>query len=104
MVNKYYFFSFIILNQSQGIHSFTIHRKSESKDTPLMQYAFHRGFTTVGLDDPFYHRQPQPGALPLFGTAGGIDLIKTVPNLIQLILRNADPVILDSSPNQSLFF
>ena len=47
----------------------------------------------VELGDLFHHGQPQPGAAPL--PAGGVHLVEPLPDLLLLVLGDADAVIPD---------
>src|SRR3990167_3682022 len=69
--------------------------KGYRKDRPLSQFAFHKDFPPLGLDQMFYNRQPQSGPAGGAGPAGGsrpglVDPIKALKNARQIFRRNAD--------------
>ena len=55
--------------------------------------ASHADCSAVGCDDPFNHGKPKPGTALCVACPGGIDLIETLPDFIQLVFRDADAVI-----------
>lgn len=56
--------------------------------------ALHLDIAVVGADDPANQRQPESGALAAVG-AGGICLVKALPDMREMFLRDSDSIVFD---------